>query len=168
MADERHAAVLRLADYGSTKIEELLRRFGIQLQQLADGSIVPGSYWGESEAGLEGNIVYVRGDTPVHSILHEASHFVCMDAARRSQLARDAGGDDAEENAVCYLQILLADSLADVGRGRMWHDMDEWGYTFRLGCAQRWFEQDAEDARRWLIAHGLIDEPGRPTWSCRH
>lgn len=162
------ADCLRLADYASARIEELLRRFGMQLTQLADDCLIPGSYWGECEAGLVGNLVYVRGDTPVHSILHEASHFVCMDDARRSRLERDAGGDDAEENAVCYLQILLADSLTDVGRGRMWHDMDAWGYTFRLGSAQRWFEQDAEDARRWLIAHRVIDERGSPTWSCRH
>lgn len=167
MADVQHAAVLRLADYGSGRIEQLLRRFGMQLAQLADDRTITGSYWGESEAGLAGNVVYARGDTPVHSILHEASHFVCMDTARRSTLERDAGGDDAEENAVCYLQILLADSLAEVGRSRMWHDMDEWGYTFRLGSAQRWFEQDAQDARCWLIAHGVIDEPGRPTWNCR-
>ncbi len=41
------------------------------------------------------------------------------------------------------------------GRERMCRDMDEWGYTFRLGSAARWFEQDAEDAHDWLIAPRL-------------
>jgi hypothetical protein len=167
IADERQAAVLRIAEYGSERVEALLRRFGMQLTQLAPGTAIPGSYWGESEAGLVGSVVYVRSDTPLHSVLHEACHFICMDPVRRRDLERDAGGDDAEENAVCYLQILLADALADVGRYRMWSDMDEWGYTFRLGSAQRWFEQDADDARCWLIEHRLIDARSEPTWKCR-
>ena len=33
----------------------------------------PGSYWGDSEAGLRGNALYVRADTPLHSLLHELS-----------------------------------------------------------------------------------------------
>jgi hypothetical protein len=39
-------------------------------------------------------------------------------------------------------------------------DMDEWGYTFRLGSSARWFREDAEDARRWLQSRGLLDERG--------
>ena len=46
-------------------------------------------------------------------------------------------------------------------------DMDAWGYTFRLGSAQAWFERDAADARDWLRSHGLIDEAGGATWSVR-
>jgi len=34
--------------------------------------------------------------------------------------------------------------------------MDAWGYSFRLGSAQAWFEQDAEDARSFLVARGLL------------
>ena len=60
-----------------------------------------------------------------------------MTGERRAGLDTDAGGDDAEENAVCYLQILMADALPNVGRERMWRDMDEWGYSFRLGGAAR-------------------------------
>ena len=74
----------------------------------AAGEVLPGSYWGESEAGLRGNVLYVRADTPLHSLLHELSHYVCMTPERRAGLDRDAGGDDAEECAVCYLQIVLA------------------------------------------------------------
>lgn len=128
---------------------------------------IAGSYWGESEAGLVGDSLYIRLDTPIHSVLHEASHFVCMDGMRRQQLDRDAGGDHDEENAVCYLQIVLADCLPTVGRARMQHDMDAWGYTFRLGSAATWFAQDADDARAWLAREGIIDTQQRPTWQLR-
>jgi hypothetical protein len=90
-----------------------------------------------------------------------------MDPLRRGALHTDAGGDDAEENAVCYLQVLLADAIPSLGRGRLFADMDAWGYSFRLGSAKDWFEQDAEDARLWLLGHGLIDAQGRPTWRVR-
>jgi hypothetical protein len=90
-----------------------------------------------------------------------------MDAERRARLHTDAGGECIEENGVCYLQILLADELSGVGRARMCADMDAWGYSFRLGSAQAWFERDAGDARAWLIARGLIDRRDRPLWRLR-
>lgn len=161
-------SVLRLNAVDAGLIVSLLSRYGIETIQLAPDATIPGSYWGESEAGLIGNKLYVRADTPVHSVLHEACHFACMDKARRADLERDAGGDYDEENAVCYLQILLADAIAGFGRERMWSDMDEWGYTFRLGSARAWFEQDADDARRWLLARHLVDERQQPTWQCRN
>jgi hypothetical protein len=109
----------------------------------------------------------VRPDTPLHSFLHELSHFVCMSAERRAGLDKDAGGDDAEECGVCYLQILLADELPPLGRARMLSDMDAWGYTFRLGSARAWFEQDASEAREWLRGHDLIAADARPTFLVR-
>jgi len=159
--------VLTLSDIGAAAVSELLARYGMVLVQLEQDSAIPGSYWGESEAGLLGNSIYVRADTPIHSALHEASHFVCMDAPRRAGLDRDAGGDHAEENAVCYLQILLADALPGCSRNRMWSDMDAWGYTFRLGSARAWFEQDADDARQWLQDRDIIDSRQQPTWHLR-
>jgi hypothetical protein len=148
-------------------LELLLDRYGLQLTLVAPEEVIPGSFWGEREAGLIGSKIYVRLDTPVHSVLHEGAHFICMTAERRAGLDTDAGGDDAEENAVCYLQIVLAAVLPNVGRERMCRDMDEWGYTFRLGSAAAWFSEDAEDARRWLIGHELIDREERPTYICR-
>ncbi len=129
--------------------------------------VIPGSYWGDSEAGLRGDRLYARFDTPVHSILHEACHYICMAPERRAELDRDAGGDDLEESAVCYLQVLLADELPGVGRARLWADMDAWGYSFRLGKAQAWFAEDADDARLWLRKHALIDASDRPTGLAR-
>jgi hypothetical protein len=145
----------------------LLNRFGLQLTLSAPGEVIPGSYWGESEAGLKGNRLYARLDTPLHSILHEASHFICMTPERRTGLDRDAGGDDREESAVCYLQVLLADELPGVGRERLFADMDAWGYSFRLGSTRAWFENDAEDARAWLVKRGILDSASTVTGAVR-
>jgi hypothetical protein len=159
--------VISAADVAADGLLCLLRRYALRGVCLPAGEPISGSYWGESEAGLIQSDVYWRADTPIHSILHEAAHAVCMDGQRRAGLMRDAGGDFAEENAVCYLQILLADELEGVGRVNMWRDMDAWGYTFRLGSARAWFEQDADDARQWLLSHGLIDVQGRILWRMR-
>ena len=148
-------------------LEVMLGRYGLATVLVAPEEVIPGSYWGEREAGLIGARIFVRLDTPVHSVLHEGAHFICMPAERRVGLNTDAGGDDAEENAVCYLQILMADALPNIGSERICRDMDEWGYTFRLGSAAAWFREDAEDARRWLIHHNLIDAENRLTYVCR-
>jgi hypothetical protein len=148
-------------------VTQLLSRYRIEPVAVEPGATIPGSYWGESEAGLIGDRIYFRYDTPLHSVLHEACHFICMDDSRRTQLERDAGGDYDEENAVCYLQILLAGEIAGMSSLRMCSDMDAWGYTFRLGSASAWFERDAADARQWLVAHRIIDESGRVTGTCR-
>lgn len=145
----------------------LLERYGLTIAHLSTESVIPGSYWGAPEAGLKGAVLYCRDDTPLHSLLHEACHYVCMDGLRRAQLDRDAGGDHAEENAVCYLQILLADALPGMSADRLLADMDAWGYTFRLGSARAWFEQDAADARAWLVRADIIDERDQPTWRLR-
>ncbi len=160
-------SVLTLADVGLAACADLLRPFHLTVQLLNAPGDIPGSYWGESEAGLIGNVVYCRADTPVHSLLHEACHYICMDARRRKMLERDAGGGHDEENAVCYLQILLASCLGRVGALRMTCDMDAWGYTFRLGSAQAWFEEDSGDTRVWLREQGLIDADGGVTWALR-
>ncbi|MCK4705359.1 MAG: hypothetical protein KAT90_07765, partial [Gammaproteobacteria bacterium] len=108
--------------------------------------------------------LYIRNDTPVHSALHEACHYICMDGKRRQKLHTDAGGTAIEENGTCYLQILLSDFIPEMKRERMLSDMDGWGYSFRLGSAQDWFEQDAEDALKWLIEHHLINAEQQPTF----
>jgi hypothetical protein len=159
--------VLRWSQLDRTQSTALFARFRIEIHEGGDATPIPGSYWGESEAGLVGNRLYLRADTPLHSALHEACHCICMDEARRADLHTDAGGDFAEEDAVCYLQILLADWIPGCGRVRMFADMDAWGYTFRLGSARAWFEQDAQDARDWLVRHGLIDAREQPTWTLR-
>ena len=160
-------SVLTCAELGCEPLATLLERYGITVEWVPPGTEIPGSYWGESEAGLIGHRLLVRDDTPVHSTLHEVSHYICMDADRRARLHTDAGGEVSEENGVCYLQILLADELPGVGRARMCADMDAWGYTFRLGSARAWFAEDAEDARTWLWQNGLIDATERPVGRVR-
>jgi len=154
--------MLRMEGLDRGAIGQLLRRFGLELRMVPDGENIPGSYWGDCEAGLKGSTLYARPDTPLHSVLHESAHYICMTPERRAGLHTDAGGDDAEECGVCYLQILLAAGLPQCGFARACADMDEWGYSFRLGSARAWFEQDAEDARQWLLAHGIVDAAGRP------
>jgi hypothetical protein len=137
------AEVLRLRDIGFEAPRALLEGHGLTLVQVADGEAIPGSYWGECEAGLIGTTVYARADTPVHSLLHEACHLLVMPPERRAVVHTDATDSVAEEDATCYLQILLM------------ADMDAWGYTFRLGSAKAWFEQDAELTRQMVARIGF-------------
>ena len=159
--------VLRLADFDSKALCGMLGRYQLELVLCAKDDAIPGSYWGDEEAGLKGNRVYARPDTPLHSILHESSHYVCLSPSRRVNLDTNAGSNVAEENAVCYLQILLADELPGFGRERMFEDMDAWGYSFRLGSSRAWFEQDAEDAAEWLLLQKLVDDCMKPLWCLR-
>jgi len=131
-------------------LEQLFAGFDLQVHSLPANAPIPGSYWGEPEAGLIGNTLYVRDDTPVHSALHEACHYLLMDDARRLALNRDAGGSVTEENAVCYLQCLLAERLPGYSRAQIFADMDAWGYHFILGSAAAWFARDSDDAQIWL------------------
>ncbi len=148
--------MLLLADIDSSAVRELLARHGLQFEPVAAGATIPGSYWGGVEAGIIGACVHARADTPVHSVLHEACHLIVMPPERRQHVDTDATDSLAEEDAACYLQIVLADQLPGVGGERLMRDMDAWGYSFRLGSARAWFEHDADDARDWLVARGLL------------
>ena len=152
----------------AASVRRLFARYGLEVVHLAPGAALPGSYWGEAEAGLLGNRLYVRDDTPLHSLLHEGCHYVCMDDARRAALDTDAGGEFIEECGVCYLGVLLAPEIDGYAAAGMLADMDAWGYTFRLGSARAWFEQDAADARDWLESAGLVDAAGRIRYEVRH
>ncbi|MEL1265247.1 hypothetical protein [Pseudoxanthomonas putridarboris] len=147
--------VLCVRDVPFAALESLLARHGLLLHRVRDGEAIPGSFWGEPEAGVIAHNVYVRGDTPVHSMLHEACHLIVLPPERRAQVHTDATDSDIEEDATCCLQIILADDLPGVGRARLMADMDAWGYSFRLGSTRAWFEQDAEDARAFLRQQGL-------------
>lgn len=160
--------VMRCNACDLNELRQLLSRYQLKLHLLEPEQNIPGSFWGAPEAGLIRQNVYIRPDTPLHSLLHESCHVVCMSHPRRERLHTDAGGrTPAEENAVCYLQILLSDQIAGFGRQQALLDMDRWGYSFRLGSARRWFEEDADDARQWLLANGLIDSDNQPTYRLR-
>lgn len=145
-------SVRLLSDIGWETPRRLLARFGLELVAVPAGEPIPGSYWGGSEAGIIGHRVYARADTPVHSLLHEAGHLMVMPPERRAAIHTDAADTQRDEDAVCYLQLLLADEIPGFGRAQAFADMDAWGYTFRLGSAQAWFERDAEDAAAHLAS----------------
>ncbi len=153
---QREPSVARIADIGFDACEALLARHDLQLTRIEDGASIPGSYWGEPEAGVIGSNVYARADTPLHSLLHEACHLLIADPQRRARIHTDASDSQIEEDAACYLQIVLADALPGFGRERAFADMDAWGYSFRLGSARAWFQHDAEDARAFLVSRGLL------------
>ncbi|MFT4249515.1 MAG: hypothetical protein QM581_16005 [Pseudomonas sp.] len=156
-AEAAGAAVVRVGDILLEDAATLLARHGLRLHRVADGAAIPGSYWGEPEAGIIGCDVYVRDDTPVHSLLHEACHLIVLPPERRAVVHTDATDSVEEEDATCYLQIVLAGRLPGVGSDRLMADMDAWGYTYRLGSTRAWFERDAEDARGWLLERGLLE-----------
>jgi len=159
--------IMQISDVNTDVINQLLGRYGLVAECVPDAAPITASFWGEPEAGIVGRQVFVRGDTPVHSLLHEVCHIICMSAERRDSLYRDAGGNDLEESAVCYLQVVLADSMTGVGRARLMQDMDRWGYSFRLGSTAYWFADDADDARAWLIDEGLLTVENKPVFRLR-
>jgi hypothetical protein len=159
--------VLLCKDINLKNLQALLARYGMDIKTVDDNKSIPGSFWQPPEAGLIGNTLYIRNDTPMHSALHETCHYVCMDAKRRETLDTNAGGGYQEEDAVCYLQILLSEDIQEMKKTRMLNDMDEWGYSFRLGSAKAWFENDAEDAFSWLLANKVITSDSTPTWRAR-
>ena len=67
-----------------------------------------------------------------------------------------------------------AEDAPDVERARA-GDADAFGrlverhsrVVFRLAYRMLGNEQDAEDARLWLLGHGMVDAAGRLTGSCR-
>jgi len=148
--------VMRMDEVGFPVAEKLLARFDLQLHKVPAGAAIPGSYWGDSEAGVIGNAVYARDDTPLHSLLHEACHLIVLPLERRLAVHTNATDSIEEEDATCYLQIVLADELPGVGRARLMADMDAWGYSFRLGSSRAWFEHDATEAQAFLRARGLL------------
>ena len=155
-SDDPASTVMRVGQIGFDVPAALLARLGLRLQRVEPGEPIPGSFWGDEEAGIIGNTVYARDDTPVHSLLHEAGHLIVLPPERRLDVHTDATDSIEEEDATCYLQIVLADQLPGVGRSRLMADMDAWGYSFRLGSTQAWFEQDAGEARQFLEERGLL------------
>jgi hypothetical protein len=153
--------VLLLGDIAFDDVATLLARHGLRLARVADGAPIPGSYWGEPEAGIVGATVHARGDTPLHSVLHEAAHLLVLPEDRRVAVHTDATDSTEEEDAVLVLQTLLGDALPGAGAERILADMDAWGYTFRLGSARAYVQDDAAEAWAWLRRAGLVDVDGR-------
>jgi hypothetical protein len=144
------ADVLTLGEIDLADVVALLARYDLRFELVDDDAPIPATFWGEREAGVIGSSVYARRDTPVHSLLHEACHLIVIPPAQRARIHTDASDSQFEEDAACYLQLLLADALPGFGIERAFADMDAWGYSFRLGSAKAWFMHDAEDAAAFL------------------
>ena len=158
--------VLRLHDVDESELAALLARFQLGLKRVPVSAAIPGSYWGDSEAGLGASDLYAREDTPVHSVLHETGHFVCMTPEPRKRLFRDAGGGDAEENAVCYLQVLLSEQLPCISKARLFRDMDTWGYSWHASTRAVLVARDhrAGNGDGYRHHHGRLHDGGRSRW----
>jgi hypothetical protein len=148
--------VLRYAALNPMRLRNLINSYGLELLEVGENEPLPGCFWGAPEAGIIGTRVYVRADTPVHSLLHEACHLIVIPAPRRHRVHTDASDCQQEEDATCYLQLVLSKRIDGFGLERACADMDAWGYTFRLGSARAWFDRDAEDARAFLSERGLL------------
>ena len=77
------SSVLLLSDLGFDAPRALLARFGLVLSEVPADQPIPGSYWGDCEAGVIGGTVFARADTPLHSLLHEACHLLVLPPERR-------------------------------------------------------------------------------------
>ena len=66
--------VLNCTAQRQTQLTALLKPYGIVIEHVPDDQPIPGSFFGEREAGIIGNRLLLRYDTPVHSALHEAGH----------------------------------------------------------------------------------------------
>ncbi|MGI9262217.1 MAG: hypothetical protein ACR2QR_09295, partial [Woeseiaceae bacterium] len=69
--------MLTIAEIAAADVDAFLARFGLTAERVDEGESITGSFWGEPEAGIAGKQVFVRADTPVHSMLHEVCHIIC-------------------------------------------------------------------------------------------
>ncbi len=84
--------ILLCSDINLQHLQSLFDRYGMDIKTVNDNEPIPGSFWQPPEAGLIANTLFIRNDTPLHSALHEACHYICMDELRRKDLDTDAGG----------------------------------------------------------------------------
>ena len=151
----------------TNSLARLLNRYQLHLELICDNDSIPYSFWGAPEAGRHKSTLFARVDTPIHSILHEAAHYICMTPNQRESPFIDAKGSAVVESACCYLQIILADYIPGLNRYILMHDMDRWGYSFRLGSTARWFFADSDDALKWLLGQQILLTTMHPSWQLR-
>ena len=160
--------MLRINGIDRVALAMLLARYGLELTLVAPQEVIPGSYWGDSEAGLIGHRIHARLDTPLHSVLHEAAHSICMTPERRAGLDTDAGGDDAG-GVRRVLSAGAAGRCAAGGRAASGCSATWTSGATASGWAaqQPGSNQDADDARAWLVKHGVLDAQCRVTYANR-
>ena len=58
--------VITCAELPAKALQQLLRAYDLEVIEVSETDTLPGSFWGDPEAGLIGNRLYVRPATPVH------------------------------------------------------------------------------------------------------
>ena len=64
--------VMLCSEVPRNALTDLLTRYRLQLEWVDGDAAIAGSHFGEPEAGLIGNNIYARSDSPLHSLLHES------------------------------------------------------------------------------------------------
>ena len=104
-------AVLPLADLGLAPLRALFGAHGLQIHCVEAHAPIPGSYWGEPEAGLIGDVLHVRDDTPVHSGFSHTSRLAshgCVRLEEPKQLAELLLASDPD-----WTSDRIAETVAD-------------------------------------------------------
>ena len=70
--------VTRIKDLSLALIGDHFAPHGLSVVLVSDDEPIPGSHWGDEEAGLIQNQLFIRSDTPVHSALHEGGHWLSL------------------------------------------------------------------------------------------
>ena len=100
---------MRVGDLDPAAVNGLLARFGLSVEWVEPGKPIRGSFWGEPEAGLIGRRVFVRPDTPVHSMLHETCHVAkeVLEVANK-EIAQidDPDENDSTRDALSIINLL--------------------------------------------------------------
>src|SRR5690625_8003398 len=92
-------SVLRLDELPPGAAENLLQRYGLNLQTVAEGQPIPGTFWGEPEAGIIGGTVAARPDTAGQSLPHEAGHPPARTPVRRPHIPTGPRRDQPNHHA---------------------------------------------------------------------
>ncbi len=144
------------------------RAYGARLERVPAGAAIPGSYWGDTEAGLDRQHRvrarrHARAFVPARALsLHlHGRRAPCRarDRRRRHATTRSAA------SATCRC-CSPSGSTASAQRAAC-ATWTRGATRFREGSARAWFDGDGAHARAWLLDHGLVDSAGQPTLRLR-
>jgi len=122
---------------------------------------------GEREAGLIGAKIFARLDTPLHSVLHESAHFICMTPERRAGLDTDAAETTRKRPrcAICkWFWRTRCRGWAESAYAAIWMNglhLQAWARRGVVYGGRRGMRAAG------LVRHGLLDLQGAVTYACR-
>ena len=98
----------------------LLRPYGLAVRTVPSAGSIPGSYWGESEAGIRGTRLHIRADTPLHFSAFSPRHRMrnlprtpteTLELARRIALDQGARVEDVADPDDGRIRLIDADGI---------------------------------------------------------